>query len=205
MNCTHASGLTSRRGARYGWGAIISVSRVLDRLSFNPKRVIFNLCRNPKRCDSNCATSLMMSSNPVIFVAGRTHSCGQSRSTLDCMFLSICNRILLSVVGIASLGRLSNFSVRRWHTRLWVFKRFPTSDWVVISPSLYFSQGACARNSAIFAKPSTMYGPLGISGFRSSSFTSADVRGAWEAGSLFFLINAMGVWSPRKGWWRVVE
>ena len=116
MKCTHASGLTSRRGARYGWGAIISVSRVLDRLLFNPKRVIFNLCRNPKRCDSNCATSLMMSSNPVIFVAGRTHSCGQSRSTLDCMFLSICNRILLSVVGIASLGRLSNFSVRRWHT-----------------------------------------------------------------------------------------
>ena len=43
-------------------------------------------------------------------------------------FLCICNRILLSAVGISSSGRLSNFSVRRWHTRLWVFKKFPTSD-----------------------------------------------------------------------------
>ena len=38
----------------------------------------------------------------------------------------------------------------------------------------------------IFAQPSTVYGPLGISVFRSCSLTSADVRGVfWEEESLF--------------------
>ena len=157
----------------------VSIIRVLDSLSYNLKRVIFNVSRNPRRCESKCAISLMISSNPVVQVSGRRHSCGQFSNILCCKILCICCRILLSAVGIASLGRLSSISVRRWHMRLWELNFFSSSDWVAISPSLCSSQGAWAKNSVIFPQPSAVRGPLGILGAKGFFPVSACARGAY--------------------------
>jgi len=143
MSCPHFSGdLMSRKGARCGWGSAISVFCVLDNLSCISKRVLFSVNRNPRRFDSNCAISLMISSNPAVQVSSRSHSCGQLRSMLFCRILCTCCRILLSAVRIALVGSLSSNSVRQQHMRLWEFRCFSSSDWVAISPSLCSSQGA---------------------------------------------------------------
>ena len=90
INCTYVSGgLISRKGARCGWGSAVSIVRVLDNLSYIPKRVIFSVSRNPRHCDSNCAISLMISSNPVVWVSSRSYSCGQLSNMLCCKILCI--------------------------------------------------------------------------------------------------------------------
>ena len=143
MSCPHFSGgLMSRKGSRCGWGSAISIFSVFDNLSYISKRVLFSVNRNTRRCDSNCAISLMISSNPAVQVSVRNHSCGQLSSMLFCRILCTCCRILLSVIGIASVSSLSSISVRRRHMRLWEFRCFSSSDWVAISPSLCSSQGA---------------------------------------------------------------
>ena len=145
MNYTHFSvGLMSRKRARCGWGSVISNFGVLDNLSYISKRVLFSVNRNPRRCNSNCAISLMISSNPAVQVSGRNHSCGQLSRMLFCRILCNCCRILLrlSAVGIASNGSFSSITVRRRHMRLWEFRCFSSSDWVVINLSLCSTQGA---------------------------------------------------------------
>jgi len=94
----------SRKGAKCGWGSAISIFSVVDNLSCICKRVLFSVNRNPRRCDSNCAISLMISSNPAVQVSGRSHSCGQLSSMLFCRILCNCCRILLSAIGTSSLG-----------------------------------------------------------------------------------------------------
>ena len=148
----------SRKGARCGWGSAISVFCVLDNLSCISERVLFSVNRNRRRCDSNCAISLMISSNPAVQVSCRSPACGQLSRMLFCRILCTCCRILLSAVGIASVGSLFIISVRRQHMRLWKFRCFSNPDWVAIGLSL------CSRAKifAILPQPSAVSCPLGI-------------------------------------------
>jgi len=168
----------SRNGARFDGGSSSSGFCVLDNLSCISKRAFLSVNRNPRRCDSNCAISLMMSSNPAVQVSGRSHSCGQLGNMVLYRILCVCCRILLSAVGIASVGRFSSITVRQKHMKLWDFRCFSSSGWVVISPSLCSSQGACDRNSASLPQPSAVRGPLGfpvIMGFFSTHISSLSV------------------------------
>jgi len=169
----------SRKGARCDWGSAFSIFGVLENLSCISKRVLFSGNRNPRRCDSNCAISLMISSNPGVQVSSRSPSCGQLSSMLFCWILCTCCRILLSAIGITSVGSLSSISVRRRHMRLWEFRCFPRSDWVAIGPSFCSSHGARAKNSAILPQPSAVRGPLGILVVMGFLPISAYARGAY--------------------------
>jgi len=84
MNCSRFNvSFMSRKGVRFGGGSSSSGFGVhVDNLSCIFNKVYLSVNRNPRRCVSNCAISLKMSSNPAVQVSSQSHSCGHSGSML---------------------------------------------------------------------------------------------------------------------------
>lgn len=91
MNCSQFNvGFMSRKGARFGSGSeSLGLGVFVNSLSCVFNKVFLSVNRNLRRCDSNCAISLMISLNPAEQVSSQSHSCGHAGSMLLCKFCAV--------------------------------------------------------------------------------------------------------------------